>query len=291
MVFPEIITLQLLSYLPPRASRRGRPPAGRARGRRTRPVPGLGRHATTSTSSPGATTPRRTAAPSQRVLPVPPRRLDRERQLKLHITPNERRWWGVRPGDAVNVFDTDRGRVAISICYDVEFPEVARIAAMQGRADPVRPVLHRQPAGLPARPAVRAGPRHREPDVRRHGGRDGPDPERREHGHQLRAVRPSSRRPTSRSRATAWPPSASPTSRRSWSRTWTSSCSRQNRLVGHGPPVARPPAGPLRGRREDADRPPADASPRPHLPRRDRLTPSASGPRPWAGSPGGACER
>ncbi|HEX8387280.1 MAG TPA: GNAT family N-acetyltransferase, partial [Rubricoccaceae bacterium] len=55
-----------------------------------------------------------------------------DRQLKLHITPNERRWWGVRPGDAVRVFDTDRGRVAIAICYDVEFPEVARIAAAGG---------------------------------------------------------------------------------------------------------------------------------------------------------------
>ncbi|HEX9952091.1 MAG TPA: bifunctional GNAT family N-acetyltransferase/carbon-nitrogen hydrolase family protein [Rubricoccaceae bacterium] len=55
-----------------------------------------------------------------------------DRQLKLHITPNERRWWGVRPGNAVNVFDTDRGKVAIAICYDVEFPEVARIAAMKG---------------------------------------------------------------------------------------------------------------------------------------------------------------
>ena len=55
-----------------------------------------------------------------------------ERQAKLHITPNERRRWGVRSGGAVRVFDTDRGRVAISICYDVEFPEVARIAAQRG---------------------------------------------------------------------------------------------------------------------------------------------------------------
>ena len=55
-----------------------------------------------------------------------------EQQPKLHITPNERRWWGVRPGDGVRVFDTDRGRVAISICYDVEFPEVARLAAQKG---------------------------------------------------------------------------------------------------------------------------------------------------------------
>ena len=55
-----------------------------------------------------------------------------EAQKKLHITPNEARWWGVRSGSEVRVFDTDRGRVAVSICYDVEFPEVARIAAEKG---------------------------------------------------------------------------------------------------------------------------------------------------------------
>jgi predicted amidohydrolase len=32
----------------------------------------------------------------------------------------------------MNVFDTDRGRVAINVCYDVEFPELARIAADKG---------------------------------------------------------------------------------------------------------------------------------------------------------------
>ncbi len=55
-----------------------------------------------------------------------------DRQYKLHITPAERRWWGVEGGTRVEVFDTDRGRVAINICYDVEFPELARIAARQG---------------------------------------------------------------------------------------------------------------------------------------------------------------
>jgi predicted amidohydrolase/ribosomal protein S18 acetylase RimI-like enzyme len=54
------------------------------------------------------------------------------KQYKLHVTPNERRWWGVTPGRRVEVFDTDRGRVAIQICYDVEFPELARIAARKG---------------------------------------------------------------------------------------------------------------------------------------------------------------
>ncbi|MBI1382038.1 MAG: GNAT family N-acetyltransferase [Planctomycetaceae bacterium] len=54
------------------------------------------------------------------------------KQPKLHITPAERRWWGVEPGDRLRVFETDRGRIAILICYDVEFPEVARIAAGRG---------------------------------------------------------------------------------------------------------------------------------------------------------------
>lgn len=54
------------------------------------------------------------------------------RQYKLHITPNERRWWGVEAGDRIEVFDTDCGKVAIAICYDIEFPEIIRVAADQG---------------------------------------------------------------------------------------------------------------------------------------------------------------
>jgi predicted amidohydrolase/ribosomal protein S18 acetylase RimI-like enzyme len=54
------------------------------------------------------------------------------RQLKLHITPNERKWWGVSPGDDLLVFDTDRGKIGVLICYDVEFPELPRILAAKG---------------------------------------------------------------------------------------------------------------------------------------------------------------
>ncbi len=54
------------------------------------------------------------------------------KQYKLHITPNERRWWGVKPGNSVEVFDTDKGKISIQICYDVEFPEVSRIAVEKG---------------------------------------------------------------------------------------------------------------------------------------------------------------
>jgi len=55
-----------------------------------------------------------------------------ERQYKLHITPSEERWWGVSAGDEVRVFDTNRGKISIQICYDIEFPETARIAAAKG---------------------------------------------------------------------------------------------------------------------------------------------------------------
>jgi predicted amidohydrolase/ribosomal protein S18 acetylase RimI-like enzyme len=55
-----------------------------------------------------------------------------EEQEKIHITPNEQRWWGTTPGREIRVFDTDRGRVAIAICYDVEFPELVRIATQKG---------------------------------------------------------------------------------------------------------------------------------------------------------------
>jgi predicted amidohydrolase/ribosomal protein S18 acetylase RimI-like enzyme len=54
------------------------------------------------------------------------------KQYKLHITPNERRWWGVRPGDRLEVFDTDRGKISIQVCYDIEFPELSRLAVERG---------------------------------------------------------------------------------------------------------------------------------------------------------------
>lgn len=54
------------------------------------------------------------------------------KQYKIHITPSERKWWGVSPGDRVEVFETDCGPIAIQICYDIEFPETTRVAAQKG---------------------------------------------------------------------------------------------------------------------------------------------------------------
>ena len=54
------------------------------------------------------------------------------RQYKLHITPDEKTWWAVQPGDELEIFDTDCGKIAILICYDIQFPELSRIAADRG---------------------------------------------------------------------------------------------------------------------------------------------------------------
>ena len=53
-------------------------------------------------------------------------------QGKLYMTRFEKEEWHVSPSNKLRVFETDFGRLAISICYDVEFPEVARAAAKEG---------------------------------------------------------------------------------------------------------------------------------------------------------------
>jgi predicted amidohydrolase/ribosomal protein S18 acetylase RimI-like enzyme len=55
-----------------------------------------------------------------------------ETQSKIHATPNERKWWGIAEGHEIHVFDTDCGKIAILVCYDIEFPEIARIAVDNG---------------------------------------------------------------------------------------------------------------------------------------------------------------
>jgi predicted amidohydrolase/GNAT superfamily N-acetyltransferase len=54
------------------------------------------------------------------------------KQYKLHITPDERAYWGLKGGDEARVFETDVGKIGILICYDAEFPELARLMADQG---------------------------------------------------------------------------------------------------------------------------------------------------------------
>ena len=55
-----------------------------------------------------------------------------ERFEKLHVTPDEAKVWGLQGGSQIKTFDTDCGKIGILICYDVEFPELSRLLAMEG---------------------------------------------------------------------------------------------------------------------------------------------------------------
>lgn len=53
-------------------------------------------------------------------------------QRKLHPTPNERYWWNITGGQEMNAIETDCGPIGVMICYDAEFPELARHLVDQG---------------------------------------------------------------------------------------------------------------------------------------------------------------
>ncbi|MDH3225284.1 MAG: carbon-nitrogen hydrolase family protein, partial [Gemmatimonadota bacterium] len=53
-------------------------------------------------------------------------------QDKLHVTPNERAEYGISPGSGIRLFETSHARIAIVVCYDVEFPELCRLLALAG---------------------------------------------------------------------------------------------------------------------------------------------------------------
>jgi len=55
-----------------------------------------------------------------------------ERYTKIHVTPNEVSAWGIVGGNKLKVYDTDSGKIGILVCYDVEFPELARLLALNG---------------------------------------------------------------------------------------------------------------------------------------------------------------
>lgn len=53
-------------------------------------------------------------------------------QNKLHMTRFETEDWFVSSGVKLRIFEADFGKFAVNVCYDVEFPEIARVAATQG---------------------------------------------------------------------------------------------------------------------------------------------------------------
>ena len=54
------------------------------------------------------------------------------RQKKVHLTPTERTLYQLSRGHGFYVYHTEYGRIAILVCYDVEFPEAARVLAEGG---------------------------------------------------------------------------------------------------------------------------------------------------------------
>ncbi len=53
-------------------------------------------------------------------------------QVKIHPTPNERYWWNIKGGNELAPIITDCGPIGVLICYDSEFPELARHLINQG---------------------------------------------------------------------------------------------------------------------------------------------------------------
>ncbi|MGF1619403.1 MAG: GNAT family N-acetyltransferase [Rhodomicrobiaceae bacterium] len=53
-------------------------------------------------------------------------------QDKIHPTPNEAYWWNIKGGSQLNAINTDCGPIGVLICYDAEFPELARHLVDQG---------------------------------------------------------------------------------------------------------------------------------------------------------------
>jgi len=54
------------------------------------------------------------------------------RQKKVHLTQTEKGPYQMSRGHGFYVYHTDFGRIAILVCYDVEFPEAARVLAEAG---------------------------------------------------------------------------------------------------------------------------------------------------------------
>ena len=53
-------------------------------------------------------------------------------QPKIHPTPNEDYWWNIEGGNSLKAIPTDCGPIGVLICYDAEFPELVRHLTDQG---------------------------------------------------------------------------------------------------------------------------------------------------------------
>jgi len=49
---------------------------------------------------------------------------------KTHLPANEK--WQITPGDSIDIFELDFGKIGICICYDMMFPETVQILSLNG---------------------------------------------------------------------------------------------------------------------------------------------------------------
>ncbi|MDB5719367.1 MAG: family N-acetyltransferase [Sphingomonas bacterium] len=132
VVFPELFTMSLLSFEPKNLT-----PAeaiDRMTEHRAPIVSELSRMALRyNINIVGGSHPTRTADGTiQNVAYVCLRDGSVHSQEKIHPTPNEAYWWKIKGGNSVDVIQTDIGPVGVLICYDSEFPELARRLVDEG---------------------------------------------------------------------------------------------------------------------------------------------------------------
>jgi predicted amidohydrolase/GNAT superfamily N-acetyltransferase len=132
VVFPELFTLQLLAL---EKRRLGPVEAIEALTRRTEPFISALRQMALSYNINiiGGSHPTRVAVGDIRnVAYIFLRDGTVHAQEKIHPTPNERNWWNIKGGDQIRAIDTDCGPIGVLVCYDSEFPELARRLADEG---------------------------------------------------------------------------------------------------------------------------------------------------------------
>ena len=54
------------------------------------------------------------------------------KHTKTHLLPDEAKYLGITHGASLEVFDTEKAKIALGICYEMEFPEVARTLTLKG---------------------------------------------------------------------------------------------------------------------------------------------------------------
>jgi predicted amidohydrolase/GNAT superfamily N-acetyltransferase len=131
LVLPEYVTAQMFSTFKP--GTRIRPAIRRLTGMAKRIDALFLRHAErTGMHIVGGTMPRLVDGQLRNVATLYTPSGGMFRQEKLHITPAEREEWGIQPGEGLRVFNTPIGRIAILVCYDIEFPELSRLLVDAG---------------------------------------------------------------------------------------------------------------------------------------------------------------